>query len=189
VNKLQDRSGNPFWDYSCLVYGREGVAQACLALQDAHGIDVNILLFCCWLGDQGYGPLSAKAMTALSAGAGPWHEDIVKGLRRVRQDLKGGYEPMPEPDVLTLRKDVLTAELDAERLEQDLLFGYAGSLPKPGKMPDAAIAVANIALYLDHLKVRPDEAGRQYLAHILDAAFETPGAGLTISQRLESEPT
>jgi len=42
-------SGNPFWDFSLAVYRRPGVAAACLRLQDEAGVDVNLLLYFCWL--------------------------------------------------------------------------------------------------------------------------------------------
>ncbi|MFB3151067.1 MAG: TIGR02444 family protein, partial [Alphaproteobacteria bacterium] len=50
---------NPCWDFALVVYRRDGVAEACLALQESQGVDVNVLLFCCWLGESGRGGLSA----------------------------------------------------------------------------------------------------------------------------------
>jgi hypothetical protein len=49
---------NPFWEYSLSHYVREGVADACLALQDGHGLDVNMLLYGAWLGSMGQPPCS-----------------------------------------------------------------------------------------------------------------------------------
>ncbi|HEY9550471.1 MAG TPA: TIGR02444 family protein, partial [Kiloniellaceae bacterium] len=43
----------PFWQFSGAVYARRGVAEACLALQQRHGLDVNLLLFCAWAGSNG----------------------------------------------------------------------------------------------------------------------------------------
>ncbi|HEX6103216.1 MAG TPA: TIGR02444 family protein, partial [Alphaproteobacteria bacterium] len=40
----------PFWSFSVALYGRPGVAPACLALQDRFGCDVNLLLFAIWAG-------------------------------------------------------------------------------------------------------------------------------------------
>ncbi len=34
---------HPFWNFSLEVYGGEGVARACLELQDRRGVDVNLL--------------------------------------------------------------------------------------------------------------------------------------------------
>ena len=45
--------GSPFWRFSLATYRKPGVADACLALQDGCGVDVNVLLFVTWLGTQG----------------------------------------------------------------------------------------------------------------------------------------
>ena len=44
----------PFWDFSVALYSKPGVGAACLGLQDRHEIDVNILMFCLWMGAAGY---------------------------------------------------------------------------------------------------------------------------------------
>ncbi len=38
------------WDFSVRTYRGEWVSAACLALQDERGVDVNMLLYCCWHG-------------------------------------------------------------------------------------------------------------------------------------------
>ena len=38
------------WDFSVRTYRKDGVADACLSLQNDHGADVNMLLYCCWVG-------------------------------------------------------------------------------------------------------------------------------------------
>ena len=55
----------PFWDFSLAVYGRPGVAPACLALQQRHGADVNLLLFCAWFGAAHRGRLTADDVDAV----------------------------------------------------------------------------------------------------------------------------
>ena len=39
---------SPFWRFSLDFYRRPGVPEVCLQLQDAHGVDVNLLLFALW---------------------------------------------------------------------------------------------------------------------------------------------
>jgi uncharacterized protein (TIGR02444 family) len=41
---------NVFWRFSLAVYASDGVARECLALQEALKADVNLLLFCAWMG-------------------------------------------------------------------------------------------------------------------------------------------
>src|SRR3954470_3940357 len=46
---MSDFLPHPFWNFSLELYAGEGVAEACLDLQERRGCDVNVLLFCCWL--------------------------------------------------------------------------------------------------------------------------------------------
>ena len=50
---MSDFLPHPFWNFSLELYAGDGVAEACLDLQERRGCDVNILLFCCWLGASG----------------------------------------------------------------------------------------------------------------------------------------
>src|SRR5260221_12590441 len=81
--------GSPFWGFSLVFYRQPGVADACIALQDGCGVDVNILLLFLWLATarRCLPPAAAKA---LCAKAGPWRDDVVVPLRALRGRLKGG---------------------------------------------------------------------------------------------------
>jgi len=39
-----------FWDFSVRTYRTEGVPAAGLSLQNDYGADVNMLLYCAWIG-------------------------------------------------------------------------------------------------------------------------------------------
>ena len=41
---------SPFWLFSRSIYGTPGVQRECLELQDSFGIDINLLLFCAFVG-------------------------------------------------------------------------------------------------------------------------------------------
>ena len=62
---------HPFWDYSLRTYACEGVAAACLAFQDRFRIDVNILLFCSWIGHSGRGVMTGTELGAVRAAVSP----------------------------------------------------------------------------------------------------------------------
>lgn len=51
---------HPFWDYSLRVYCGDGVPAACLDLQDRFEIDVNVMLFCSWIGQSGRGVMTRR---------------------------------------------------------------------------------------------------------------------------------
>ena len=117
------------WAFSLDLYARPGAADACLLLQDRHGLDVNLGLFALWLGARGYA-LDDATLAAAQAAAGQWHRQVVVPLRAARRFLK----PLAEdPAVAGLREAVKAAELEAERLEQRRLE----SLTAPGISSDA----------------------------------------------------
>lgn len=123
-----------FWEWSLSVYGDPDVRTACLALQDDHGLNVNICLWCAWLASEGRDatPLLETAIARLE----PWSSDITHAIRKVRQQLKsvGGND--------ALYKSILACELDAEHVEQDLLFELSESAPEsPAAMQAATSAL------------------------------------------------
>jgi uncharacterized protein (TIGR02444 family) len=131
-----------FWTFSLAFYGRPGVAAACLALQDEHGLDVNLVLLCCWLGWSGRGRLDAAALAAADRSVAAWRREVIQPLRAVRRALK----THPAAAAAALRRDVQTLELCAEREAQRLLLAGLGGAPAgTDRRADAA---ANLALYL-----------------------------------------
>src|SRR5436190_23673840 len=66
-------SETPFWRFSLHFYRQAGVAEACIALQDECGVDVNLLLFLLWLA-AGRRQLSAANVKDLDAAVGDWRQ-------------------------------------------------------------------------------------------------------------------
>src|ERR1700754_3361125 len=85
--EAQTLQGAPFWRFSLQLYRQPGVADACIALQEAAGIDVNLLLFLLWQATR-QRALSPEEVAALEARIGPWREATVVLLRAVRRALK-----------------------------------------------------------------------------------------------------
>lgn len=110
-----------FWDWSLECYDRPAVASACLRLQDQHGLNINICLWCCWLAEEGRtaGPAIEQAINALKS----WNGEITAAIRDIRRKLKD------QPRAGALYRSVLACELDAEQVEQDILFELAADLP------------------------------------------------------------
>ena len=125
---------NAFWRYSLDFYAQPGVMPACLALQDAHGVDVNLALLCCWVGEA----LDAAALAEADALVAEWRGQVVQPLRAVRRWLKGRDD--------ALRAEVATQELAAEQREQAMLFAWAvARWPAAGAAPGRH-AAANLGL-------------------------------------------
>jgi len=138
---------NPFWRFSVAVYAQPGVADECLALQGALGIDVNVLLFCAWIAAERNLVLDDKALAAIEACARPWHASVVRPLRAMRQTIK----PMPDmadEAVKALRKEVAALELRAEQIEQAKLFEVAGAIAQGANAATEDAVAANVAAFL-----------------------------------------
>jgi uncharacterized protein (TIGR02444 family) len=138
--------GSPFWNFSLRVYRRPGVPEACLALQDSAGADVNILLFLLWQASQGR-TLEAADLAAIETLVGDWRRDVVIPLRTVRRTLK----PLEaDPAVAALRAQVKQSELAAERVQQEMLYRDGRDRGR-GPVAEALAARHNVALYAAQL--------------------------------------
>lgn len=111
------------WDFSASLYPKHGVAEACLTLQNRHGFDVNVLLFCLWLAQQRRAP-SAELLQELVAQSDAWRAKLIGPLRALRTTMKnwpeGGVLPAftAQPSFAALRDEVKAAELHGEKLQQ-----------------------------------------------------------------------
>jgi uncharacterized protein (TIGR02444 family) len=117
----QDKSAADHWQFSLAVYTRDGVAEHCLALQHRLGLDVNVLLLMLWAARQWGDAPTAEQIADADSRISAWRHEIVIPLRQLRTRLKSG--PAPAPDAMTdvLRQDIKRLELDAERMEQEVL--------------------------------------------------------------------
>jgi uncharacterized protein (TIGR02444 family) len=164
---------NPFWSFSLALYGRPGVAPALIGLQDRLGLDVNMLLFCCWAGTVGR-PLSADDIAAVEQVAEPWQAEIVRPLRAVRRRLKAGFAGLSAAAVEAYRKRVNELEIAGEQLAQDAM---AGLLPAtPTLPPSAALIAGNLKAYLRVRRVVVGPAEEDDLTAVLQGCF--PDASL-----------
>jgi uncharacterized protein (TIGR02444 family) len=140
-----------FWNFSLQLFAKPGVAPACIALQDGLGLDVNLLLYCCWhgracrkLGEEEV----RRAMTAVEG----WQRDVVQPLRAVRRRLKTGVPPITAGECAALRRKVNDLEIESEHIAQTALEALPA--PPPGRR---SVVDANLTLYL-RLMGRASEA-------------------------------
>src|SRR5712692_1050108 len=68
--------GSPFWRFSLRFYRQPKVADACIALQEEAGVDVNLLLFLFWHA-KCKRALSAAEVVELEARIGAWRDTTV----------------------------------------------------------------------------------------------------------------
>jgi uncharacterized protein (TIGR02444 family) len=167
-------SENPFWEFSLTVYRRPGVADACLGLQDRRGLDVNLLLLCCWAGSQGR-ILDVAEVARLVASVDEWQHSVIRPLREVRRRLKAvaGAERGP---LGALRNKVKDCELAAERIEQVMLHDALPPSAPARHTADrqAACAAVNLTAYLEVAGVPMEPEDRADLETVLRGAFGMP---------------
>jgi uncharacterized protein (TIGR02444 family) len=168
VTETNDPADTALWRFSCEVYARADVAPACLALQDRHGFDVNLLLACCWAGRTGK-RLDRSALADLAARVGDWQGQAVQPLRGVRRWLKH-ETAAPAGPAAALRERVKAQELEAERLEQAILADALASLGTPASAGPQT-AAANLRDYFALFAREPGVADTADLAQLLTAAF------------------
>jgi uncharacterized protein (TIGR02444 family) len=135
----EEERAEAFWRWSLASYPK--VEKALLVLQDRYGADVNLVLFCAWLGR-----LTPESLDSAEAALRPWCEEAVEPLRHLRRRLKN------RPEAAAVRELVKSAEFEAERLGQRLLIGA---------VPAACGRTDALTLYLDRLGV--PEADRRAL--------------------------
>lgn len=102
------------WDWAVSVYGRNDVAEACLALQDNHDQCVPLLLWAAWRAQEGRGVDEPEAVKAVGI-ARIWAGEVVAPLRQMRRRLKSPLEEGDDAVRLPLREKIKGLELEAER--------------------------------------------------------------------------
>ena len=147
------------WDFSNRIYSHRDVEKSCLYLQDHHGADVNLLLFCFWSGVT-HGRLTESQLASAIAMSVSWSEGVVQPLRSARRWLKAFDGES------ALRSRIKANELDAERIQQVRLQDIAAKLETAGSAGIAA-AAANIEAWLVKCEIQLDERGRRALRAVL----------------------
>ena len=119
---------HPFWKFSLAVYGAPGVADECLGLQERLQLDVNLLLFAAYVGAAEGLRLELKDISVAADAVATWHGEIVRGLRQARRALKPfatASENSLHAASAALRATVKAAELEAEKIEQAILWDWS----------------------------------------------------------------
>ena len=168
---------HPFWDFSLDVYMSDGVGAACLELQDAHELDVNVLLFCLWRGASGCGALTADEMKIATDAVYAWHHDIVRALRAVRTLMKSGMKPAPADLAESLRQRIQKTEIDCEHTEQLMLAAAIETTVDVTRADDLRLvdAVSNVSQYFQLFGEKASAQDRQNIAVMLQVAFRDLG--------------
>jgi uncharacterized protein (TIGR02444 family) len=161
---------NPFWKFSLAVYAAPSVAAECLVLQRALDIDVNILLFCAWLGSAKK-ILNEEDFAMIDARVRSWQATVVQPLRTVRQEIKA-MAAIENEAVQQMRKQIADVELRAEQVEQAMLFEAAREVSDKVLAPTAEEAIRhNLTVLLQRKSAGSSRFGSTSTVFLLAAAL------------------
>jgi uncharacterized protein (TIGR02444 family) len=105
------------WSFALSLYGRPGIADACLLLQERLGADVCLLLFALFLAREHGAVLEASDLESLDCAIANWRREVIYPLRSVRRRMRSGPQPAPGPATEPLRQQIKAAEIRAEQIE------------------------------------------------------------------------
>jgi uncharacterized protein (TIGR02444 family) len=111
-------SEKSFWQFSLITYSVSGVERLLLRLQNEFGADINMLLFCYWLGLQQKIP-TPEQWVELQKLTVEWQKESILPLRSVRQFLK------QRSGMADFRRNIQTVEIEAERLQQEMMEHFS----------------------------------------------------------------
>ncbi|MBN3456057.1 TIGR02444 family protein [Mycobacterium sp. DSM 3803] len=160
-------------DFALRVHGADGVAQACVLLQDRFGLDMNLLLFAARVGTTGR--LTPALLAAATERVEQWHAEVVRPLRSVRRRLKSGPAPAPNPATTELRDELKSLEIRAELIELGELDAVVPDA-EPGTDPGTAVPAA-LTLVVRTVSDRPFHADEH--AALATIAAAAVGVGST----------
>lgn len=128
------------WKWAVAAYSADGVAEACLELQDSAGQNIPLLLWAAWCAAGGRMP-DEDVLEAAGDTARAWQETAIAPLRAVRRNLKPRAPDLDDDAREAVRAQVKAVELDAERR---LLLALEALSPAPsgGARPPLAAMVA-----------------------------------------------
>lgn len=161
---------HPFWKFSLKIYSQPQVENALLILQANHGLNINIILYCCWYAFRGQGRLSKTDLKQLLQVVQYWHDKVTVPLRRLRTSLKKSQH---QQLFSAIYQDTLKYELFAEQVEQLLIADVFVYEVKPIRTSLQKIidGCKNIVTYCQTIKISLAEEDQAEITELLAAIF------------------
>ena len=165
-----------FWNFSLRAFGSPGVAPALLGLQAKHGVDLNLLIYACWLGASGRGEPGRAHFAARARASERWQNDAARPLRKVKQALKtsdaDNADGISAAARESFRKRVAALEVEAERVELEWLESAAPAAAPPAPTAERVRAAGrNLVAVSASLGLAPGAEERGGAFALLGAAF------------------
>lgn len=160
---------NPFCTFVKQLQAQPEVNNALLSLQQRLQLNINMLLFCCWIAEKGLKPLNKKELRDILAMIAPWHNQIVLALKKLRKRLP---QQISKPTLHKISKLIIAKETLANQIEQMLLSDIMLK-PVAKRTPEQRFADAckNITVYCKELPNGMDQQDTEAIKQLLCAIF------------------
>ena len=150
----------PQWAFALRFYGRPGVAEALLLLQDRVEADVCLVLFTLFIARTHCALVDGPDLAVLDAAIADWRREVIWPLRSLRRRLRSGPCPAPAAATQALLQRIKAAEIDAEQIELAVLAQQFYRRPRaanPAGLDVTAILERLVAFFA--ARSSPSEAG------------------------------
>lgn len=165
---LITRLDNPFWRFSIAVYQNEAIKKACLTFQEEHQVNVNLLLFCCWLAYAVEKTSKAQFLHACHA-IDHWHEHVTQPLRRSRRYVKTMVTT--EHWVDDFGQQLLMDEIVSETWQQYLLYTYFQNDQKIPVAKNEELAIVYLHWLFSDMKLVIDKPLNVQISNFVNIIF------------------
>jgi len=159
-------AADDFWHFSLTFYEQPGMADLLVGLQDAHGVDVNLVLFLCWCGSRGRIPFDETQLSAARDSIAVWQTEVTAALREIRRRMKGGIATIAVDASEPLREAIKKLELESERIAQSVLAEKAPDVRAAG---GPAEVIALLQMYFGALGLAESADIRAAVEHLAEA--------------------
>lgn len=135
---------NDFWNWSLKVYKNPKTKAACLHLQDEFSLDVNTLLWLCWLASDNHAP-TPKALEICADISQKWNHKLTKNVRNARKTVGDLHLDTTSH----LKSEFLKLELMFERRQQSELENISEKVKSSQPISKIDLCQQNLNMYLD----------------------------------------
>ncbi len=159
----------PFCTFVKRLQAQPLVNNTLLSLQQRLQLNINVLLFCCWIAERGLKPLNKKELRDILAVISPWHNQIVLALKKLRKCLQ---QQVSKPTLHKISKLIIEKEITANHIEQMILNDIMlKSIAKRSPEQRFADACKNITVYCKELPNGMDHQDTEAIKQLLCAIF------------------
>ena len=168
-------SAATFWAWASTHYARPGVADSLISIQDSAHLNVNIMLWVCWAATA-YDDIPRAVMQEAISSIGEWNRNVTTPLRSARREAKHFEKRSGFEKAAGLRDHIKSAELDAERIEIEILEKLAHAKLSPPPVGPAKPRARRSLLQYAALAETParKDFSPELLHRVIDNIFDAP---------------